>query len=106
MATVKTDEALPGFKLITPLISMDKYNSWGDKRVYTLYGNMYFESCINNYTELKSGGMSHGSILVFPFSSLGNKGIGEFDLLVFTIIRRLICFLHTPKRLYFAINQN
>lgn len=85
---------------------MDKYNSWGENRVYTLYGKMYFWNCINNYTELKSGGMSHVSTLVLPFPSLGSKGIREFDLLLFTFVRRLICFLPTPKRLCLAISKN
>ena len=84
---------------------MDEYNSQGENRVYTLYGKMYFWNCINNYTELKCGGMSHVSTLVLPFSPLGNKGIGESDLLLFTIVRRLICFLQTPNRLYLAISK-
>ena len=71
--SVKTDEALPGFKLITPLTSMDKYNSWGEKRVYTLYGKMYFRNCINNYTELNSGGMSH----VFHFGRSEERRVGK-----------------------------
>lgn len=79
--SAKTDKALPGFKLITPLTSMDKYNSWGGNRIYTLHGKMYFGDCINNYTALKSSGMSHVSSSVLPSSSLGNKSVGEFDLL-------------------------
>lgn len=55
---VPEHEALPGFKLITPLISMNKYNSWRENRVYTLYGKMYFWNCISNHTEFKSGGTS------------------------------------------------
>ena len=94
--SAKTDEALPEFKLITPLIPLDKYNSSGENRAYTLYGKMYFWDCINNYTELKSGGMFHVSILVFSFSSLRNKVTGKFDLLMFTSEKRFICIPYMP----------
>lgn len=94
--SAKTDEALPGLKLITPSISLDKYNSCGENRIYTLYGKMYFQDCLNNYTELKSGGMFHVSILVLSFSSLGNKDTGKFDLLIFTSEKRFRSIPYIP----------
>lgn len=103
MASAKTDEALPGLKLITPLISMDKYNSWREDQMCSLYGKIYFQNCINNYIELKSSGMSHISILVLSFSSLGNKGTGEFDLLIFITVKRFIWVPHFPQKIIFGI---
>lgn len=97
--SAKTDEALPRFKLITPLISADKYNSWGENRVYTLHGKLYFWNCINSYIGLKPGGRSHVSIfLLLHWETTVRENLTWSHL----SLKEGIYFLHTPQKTIFG----